>query len=85
MYKVAFKVRYTYYYELFLSLFFFQESAFKSSLEWKLSRYIKGLCLRLSNNEFLDSVFQQHRNFIQTPYTWRKVVPWKRVILQYRI
>ena len=30
MYKVAFKVRYTYYYEHFLSLFF-QESAVKSS------------------------------------------------------
>lgn len=86
MYKVAFKVRYTYYYEHFLSLFFRKvPSNHRRCLEWKLSRYIKGLYLRLSNNEFLDPVFQQHRNFIQTPYEWRKIVPWNRVILQCRI
>ena len=67
--------------------FFFRKvpSNHRRCLEWKLSRYIKGLYLRLSNNEFLDPVFQQHRNFIQTPYAWRKIVPWKRVILQCRI
>ena len=54
--------------------FFFRKvpSNHRRCLEWKLSRYIKGLYLRLSNNEFLDPVFQQHRNFIQTPYAWRK-------------
>lgn len=67
--------------------FFFRKvpSNHRRCLEWKISRYIKGLYLRLSNNEFLDPVFQQHRNFIQTPYAWRKIVPWKRVILQCRI
>ena len=67
--------------------FFFRKvpSNHRRCLEWKLSRYIKGLCLRLSNNEFLDPVFQQHRNFLQTPYAWRKIVPWNRVILQCRI
>ena len=86
IFKVAFKVRHIHYYEHFLSLFFRKvPSNHRRCLEWKLSRYIKGLYLRLSNNEFLDPVFQQHRNFIQTPYAWTKVVPWKRVILQCRI
>ena len=74
MYKVAFKVRYAYYYEHFLSIFFFRNvpSNHCRYLEWNLSRYIKGLCLRLSNNEFLDPVFQHHRNFIQTPICLEK-------------